>query len=131
VQALPGGGQAGVEHASAPPPPPPDDPEPAVAEPVEAAPETGFSGALAPWERTGFAVRRVLEHADIGRWVESEAWASRHLVAALQAPPATPMLRDVRLVAFTTLWDAAIRDLAAALSAQVRPDAAELARRRP
>ncbi|HEX2141067.1 MAG TPA: SpoIID/LytB domain-containing protein [Candidatus Limnocylindria bacterium] len=121
VQALPGGGQAGVERAAAPPPPPPANPEPVVVGAVT-SPEPArsrFSGSLSVAERSAAAMRRHLERVDDGPVADRGAWAREHVVAAFKAPGAGVMATDVRLVAFGTLWEDAMSRLADALVAQL------------
>ncbi|HET6381516.1 MAG TPA: SpoIID/LytB domain-containing protein [candidate division Zixibacteria bacterium] len=131
AQALPGGGQAGVEHATAPPPPPPDDPEPVVAVAAEEPTENGFRGSLRPWEQSAAAMRRLLKRADAGRWDGHQHWASRYLVAAFAAPRRmAPASTDLRLVAFRTLWGTTVRELVEAVRAQVLDAVPSLTARR-
>ena len=101
VQEVPGGGQSGIEDASAPPPPPPSDPVPEVASPAA------------------------------GGWVDSWQWRSPATLSRLcecpygaveSATMAAPSSAELRLAEFRSLWDRAAQRLLASLIRGLRPD---------
>jgi Stage II sporulation protein len=95
-QELPGGGQSGVEGATAPPPPPAANPRPVVA---AAAPQPVIVddvGGPTPWTRWMVRMDHLLE-----------AWDSA-------APAVVPTVRpsaDLRLTTFRVLWEETLGDL--------------------
>ncbi len=99
---LPGGGQSGVVHASAPPPPPSPDLAPIIvttATAVAPSATPAVDPAASPaGERSSYAMRRVREWPERAQWLSADPWPADRL------PGAGATGVDARLVTFRHLF---------------------------
>ncbi|HET6819233.1 MAG TPA: SpoIID/LytB domain-containing protein [Candidatus Limnocylindria bacterium] len=107
-QALPGGGQAGVEHQAAPPAPPPDDPAPQVARPHRSRPDARLQAIVSP-----LAIDRSAPH--YVAWMAADGLLrllpSPHRLSSMTAGGLLPG----SLAGLAPLWQAALHNLEAAV----------------
>ncbi len=115
-QSLPGGGQTGVQGATAPPRPPPADPAPVAVEAGDDDPIAlaAFRGTVQTWDLGAMARSRHLEWLERGwsgvfLWPDHPATEIAGFVTHVDSP-------DPRLASFRAEWGPAAERLLAALA---------------